>query len=234
LVDWFDFSRPTTPGELGLLPRTAVRAVRRRWWIGPVLKPREFPETRASLLASMQAGPGAASWREFFDRYSPAVYRIARLRGLAAHDAEDIVQQTMLLIARHIERFDYDRDRGRFRQWVRSIAESKITDYLRRPRGESELANIEVSTEVVDMEAAWAEQWKLQDLLWCLEEVAVDFAPRRVEAFRLYVMEGLPAAEVAQRTQLTVGHVYVTRTQIINRVRERMRELAEPTETTGA
>ena len=78
--------------------------------------------------------PRQSAWREFFECYAPPVYRVARLRGLSADDAEDIVQQVMLAVSQHIEGFRYDRDRGRFRQWVRRIAENKIVDLRRKPR----------------------------------------------------------------------------------------------------
>ena len=193
-----------------------------------MLRPREFPETRVSLLASLRDDPGQSDWREFFERYAPAVYRVARLRGIDKHDSDDIVQQVMMAIARHIDGFDYDRDRGSFRQWVRKIAENKIRDHRRSPRldatpmgGDWE----QWADERPSVETQWEQQWHLQDILFCLDEVADNIAPRRVEAFRLYVMEGLPASEVASRLKMTVGHVYVTRTQIINRVRRRMSRL---------
>ena len=193
-----------------------------------MLCPREFPETRASLLASLRDAPGQSDWREFFERYAPAVFRVARLRGIDKHDADDIVQQVMMAIARHIDGFDYDRDRGSFRQWVRRIAENKIRDHRRKPRLEGAAAWGELEQWPDDspsLETQWEQQWHLQDILFCLDEVADNIAPRRVEAFRLYVMEGLPASEVASRLKMTVGHVYVTRTQIINRVRLRMNRL---------
>lgn len=65
----------------------------------------------------------------------------------------------------------------------------------------------------------------MQDILFCLDEVAADLSLRRVEAFRLYMIEGLPAAEVAARLDMSVGHVYVTRTQVLNRIWARMSEL---------
>src|SRR5260221_27957 len=144
---------------------------------------------------------------------------------MSTHDADDIVQQAMMMIASQIERFNYDKNRGHFRQWVRSITENKIIDHFRKVRPTTGGISVQSADEAMNSDAIWDEQWKLQDLLLCLDEVAADFAPRRVEAFRLYVMDGLSAAEVAKRLEMSIGHVYVTRTQIINRVRQRMQRL---------
>jgi len=195
-----------------------------------MLKPRDFPETRASLLATIQSDGTATAWHEFFDRYAPAVQRVALLRGLEAHDADDVVQQVMLAIMGHIERFNYDRDRGRFRQWVRTIAENKIRDLRRadlaRTRGEERLE----SDCEIDAEKLWQEQWYLQDILFCLDEVAADFAPRQIEAFRLVVMEDATVAAVATQLNMSPGQIYSSRAQILCRIRERLTTLNTETE----
>ena len=195
-----------------------------------VLQPSGFPETRPSLLANLgEDPPGQSAWREFFERYAPAVYRVARLRGLADPDADDIVQQVMMSVSSHIGAFCYDRDRGRFRQWVRTIAENKINELGRRKRitlVDSALLE-SCPDEQPGAEAVWQQEWQVQDMLWCLDQVAEDISPRRMQAFRMYALEGVPAAEVAGRLGMTVGHVYVTRHLVLNRVRQRMGELEE-------
>jgi RNA polymerase sigma factor (sigma-70 family) len=189
-----------------------------------MLKPREFPDTRPSLLGALR-GEDVERWREFFDQYAPAVYRVARLRGLATPDAEDVVQQVMLAVSQHIGGFQYDRDRGKFRQWVRRIAENRIIDLHRKRRATLDAGQFEPVDEEPTPDEVWEREWRWQDVLYCLDEVAKDLSLRRIEAFRLYVIEGLPAAEVAARLDMTVGHVYVTRTQVLNRIRERMSAL---------
>jgi RNA polymerase sigma factor (sigma-70 family) len=193
-----------------------------------MLQPRGFPETRASLLATLgDDARGQSAWREFFERYAPAVYRVARLRGLNEHDADDLVQQVMLAISAHIGDFHYDRDRGRFRHWVRTIAENKIKQQGRRRQPViSDAALLENCADAAPTaDEQWQREWQVQDMLWCLDEVAADISPRRMEAFRMYALEGVPAAEVAQRLGMTIGHVYVTRHLVLNRIREQMQKL---------
>jgi RNA polymerase sigma-70 factor (ECF subfamily) len=194
-----------------------------------MLEPRDFPDTRPSLLDTLRAGAtGQSGWREFFQQYGPAVFRVARRRGLDEHDAEDLVQQVMLAIAGHIDDFEYDRDCGRFRQWVKTIANNKIRDLFRRraagPHVEP-VADLDTrADEGPDLDELWEQEWRVQEILHCLDIVSTDFAPRRVEAFRLYVLEGLSAQETAQRLGMTRGHVYVTRAEVMARIRERIEQ----------
>ncbi|MCB9855172.1 MAG: sigma-70 family RNA polymerase sigma factor [Phycisphaerales bacterium] len=195
-----------------------------------MLQPKRFPDTRPSLIATLGEGPeGQSAWREFFSRYGPAIYRVARLRGLADEDADDIVQQVMVSISSHIGDFQYDRDRGRFRHWVRTITENKIRQNARR--GQLPVAaETDVSVCADDgptLEDVWDREWQLQDILWCLDQASEDISPRRMEAFRMYAIDGVPANEVAKRLDMSVGHVYVVRHLVLNMIRKRIKKLDE-------
>lgn len=192
-----------------------------------MLRPREFTDTRPSLLAALGGG-GDGAWHEFFGLYAPAVYRVARLRGLAGQDAEDIVQQTMVSILGHIEGFEYSRDRGRFRSWVRRIAENKIADHFRargaRGRAIESAGDAPERREETD-DSAWCNEWARQDLRHCLDQVAADVSPRRMEAFRLFVVKSATAAETAEILGMTIGAVYIARSVVMNELRRRMESL---------
>lgn len=194
-------------------------------------KHRHFPETRLSLLSRLRhdGSEGARGWREFFERYAPAVHRVARWRGLRAADADDIVQQTMMAVSAHIGDFRYDRDRGKFRQWVRTVAGNKIHDLLRRHRSrEGSCAHVRLDADgpdVPDEAEAWRTEWQVQDMLYCLDRVRDEIPPWRYEAFTMYVLEGVSAQETADALGMTLNHVYVTRTLVIKRIRKLMKEL---------
>lgn len=195
-----------------------------------MLEPREFPDTRPSLLDRLRtAGAQAVGWRELFASYAPAVYRVARHQGIPHHDAEDLVQQVMIAIAGHMEDFKYDREAGQFRQWVKTIANNKIRDHFRRRstgvKTEALPSADGAASDRPELEELWEKEWRVQEILRCLDQVAIDFAPRRVEAFRLYVLQGVSSEEAARQTGLTRGHVYVTRAEILARVRERINGL---------
>ena len=195
-----------------------------------VLVSRPFPETRVSLLETLRDGSGQAGWREFYERYAPAVYRVCRLRGLGPHDSEDVVQQVMVAIAGQVDRFEYDSSRGRFRSWVRRVTENKISDLVRRRPRETgdELALSTCADEHAAPDQAWEHEWQVQDILHCLHRVGRDIAPRRLEAFRLYVLEGVSATDTAEQLGMTTGHVYVIRNIVLNLIRDNLRELGSP------
>ena len=200
----------------------------------PVIRSSQFPDTRLSLLDTLSDGPmGQAAWREFFERYSPAIYRVSRMRGLAHENADDIVQQTMISISTHIGDFQYDRDRGKFRNWVQTIAENKIKALWRKrsmPNAQSGMLRNEPCDEP-SVDELWTQEWRIQDLLWCLDQVAKDVSPRKMEAFKKYALNGMPAKQVAEEMNMTTGNVYVTRHVILNRIREKAVQLDHDLDT---
>lgn len=196
-----------------------------------MLRASEFPDTRPSLIATLGGEIEVNSaWRDFFDRYAPAIYRVARMRGLSHDDADDIVQQTMVSISSHIGDFQYDRDRGRFRNWVRTITENKIKSaWRKRPGLQADTSLIDaISDDAPAIKDIWEDEWRMQDLIWCLDQVEKDITPRKMEAFRKYVLEGVPAEEVARQMGMSVGNVYVTRHTVLSKIRKKAAELGDP------
>lgn len=191
---------------------------------------RPFPETRPSLLEAVRRTENDAGWSAFYRSYAPAIFRVARRRGVPVPEAEDIVQQVMLTLSHHLQTFEYQRDRGRFRTWVQRVTETKMIDAARRRRASARPA-LSLTHDNADcladhsLQEAWEREWKLQDILHCLRECQRNIAPRTLEAFELYVIEGRSAQEVAERLDMTANQVHVIRHQIIARLRDRLEEL---------
>lgn len=187
-----------------------------------------FPRTSTSLLQALGGQPDSSVWREFFRHYAPPVFRIAKLRGLQTMDAEDIVQDVMVVIAKQISSFNYSRDRGRFRDWVRRITDHKIVDLIRRQRTRSAAAlgdNCPVGDNYATIDQYWERQWQLQDLEYCLERISGRISERRLAAFRMYVLDGVSASNTARTLNMQVGYVYANRNQILNLIKAEMNKL---------
>ena len=89
--------------------------------------------TRASLLARRHNGADPMAWTDFFERYWPLVFSIARQRGCSRNTAEDVVQDVMLAVFERKAVFRHDPSRGRFRDWLGGVVRRKVTARRRAP-----------------------------------------------------------------------------------------------------
>jgi DNA-directed RNA polymerase specialized sigma24 family protein len=79
--------------------------------------------------------------------------------------------------------------------------------------------------DIPSFDDLWQQEWALQDVYWCLDQIARDISPRRMQAFRLYVLEGISAQDTAAAVSMTVNHVYLVRHQVLHMIRKRLHGL---------
>src|SRR5262252_7523567 len=86
--------------------------------------------TRYSLLSRLQNRDDDESWKDFFETYWRFIYSVAIKSGLTEPEAQDVVQETVISVAKHIRKFKRDRSLGSFKGWLRNIIRWRIADQL--------------------------------------------------------------------------------------------------------
>src|SRR6185295_15351572 len=94
----------------------------------------EFIPTRKSLLTRLKNWDDQEGWREFFDTYWRLIYSVAVKSGFNDAEAQDLVQDTVISVAKKMRHFHYDPSVGSFKAWLLLITRSRITDRLRKKR----------------------------------------------------------------------------------------------------
>ena len=90
--------------------------------------------TRASLLLRIKNQRDAKAWAEFDSIYRPILRRYANAWRLPEEEAQDVIQNCMLAIHKHIAGFDYDPKKGRFRAWLKTMVCNRVKNLLRDRR----------------------------------------------------------------------------------------------------
>ena len=91
-----------------------------------------FPETRASLLLRLPNASDLAAWDEFVSLYSPCVVRVVTRAGMQQADAENVLQEFLLRVAKSTELWRNRTERGGFRPWLLRIAKNETINLLTR------------------------------------------------------------------------------------------------------
>ena len=66
--------------------------------------------TRQSLLSRLKDWDDQDSWRDFFELYWRLIFDVARKSGLSETDAQDVVQETIMAVAKQMPEFRYGRN----------------------------------------------------------------------------------------------------------------------------
>ena len=77
--------------------------------------PDRWIPTRRSLISRLRNWEDHTSWQEFFDTYWKLIYAVALKSGLNNTEAEDVVQETVLSIAKKMPSYEYDPARCSFK-----------------------------------------------------------------------------------------------------------------------
>src|SRR5437016_802251 len=77
--------------------------------------------TRQSLLNRLKDWGDQASWQDFFDTYWQLIYNVAIKAGLTDTEAQEVVQETIIAVAKNIGDFKTDPGHGSFGAWLMQL-----------------------------------------------------------------------------------------------------------------
>jgi RNA polymerase sigma factor (sigma-70 family) len=181
--------------------------------------------TQATLLEQLRDGKAAMAWDEFFQRYWRLIYAGARRRGCGQHTAEEIVQEVLLTVFQKRDVFHYDPQRGRFRDWLRTVVANAVAEHRRGPaqRVRAQGGSEDHLPEPADNhppDQAWDDAFEESLLAALLEVVRREVAPETYQAFELLALKELSGRQVARLTGLSRNAVYLARRRVLRRLRE--------------
>jgi RNA polymerase sigma factor (sigma-70 family) len=187
----------------------------------------ELIPTRQSLLCRLRDWEDQESWREFFHSYWKLIYSVAIRAGLGDAEAQDIVQETILSVAKRMPDFRYDPALGSFKSWLLLITRRRIADHLRK-RGREPAWAAPTSGETgrtaaidripapppQDLGVIWDEEWENNLLRTALDRVRQKVDPKQFQIFDCYVLKNWPVRDVTKMLKVTAGQVYLAKHRI--------------------
>lgn len=173
--------------------------------------------TTETLLKGLAEG-NEGRWARFYRDYAPFLEDfVVRKFPLSHEDAEEIVSDTLIDIAKMMPTYRYDKaKKGAFHSLLLKIAQNKAIDRLRKlKRTAEELAKF--AAEPITLSE---DDWRREIYNAALRRVMADASIQDSTkiAFRRHVQLGESAAEVAADLGLEVNALY----QIKNRMKEKI------------
>jgi RNA polymerase sigma-70 factor (ECF subfamily) len=194
--------------------------------------------TRRTLIQRLQCLDDQQGWQEFFETYWRLIYAVARRLGLNDAEAQDVVQETMISVARRMPGFHYDPEVGSFKSWLLLITRRRIADFQRRQmrqparRQEREANRTQTATvELVPDESAadfgtvWDEEWKAALFERALDCVKQRAGARQFQIFDCCVRKEWPVEQVARVLKVTPGQAYLAKHRISALIKKEIQRL---------
>ena len=197
--------------------------------------------TRASLLERLKDLEDQDSWQQFYTTYRRLIFGFATKHGLSGTEAEEVVQETVITVARNMPEFRYDPKRCSFKTWLFNLTLWRIRDQIRkrhpedpsihRKPGETDrTGTIErlPGPESERLAAIWEAEWKKDLFERALEKVRVAAVDeKQFQIFDLYALQAWPARKVARSLGVSLARVYFSKhhiSRLLNREVQRLKK----------
>lgn len=196
----------------------------------------DWSATRSSLLSRVKDWNDQESWRDFFDIYSKRIYHVALKAGLNAAEAQDVVQEVLVTVAKSIRDGKYDRAKGPFKGWLMNTTRWRINDAFgkRLPLSESSPNRYPEDTSTVDGIPAPDSQDVAglceKGLQMTLRETALLRIKGKVgllqyQIFDLYVEKGCAVAKIKDTLGVSATQVYLAKHRISRLLEKEIKRL---------
>ena len=202
------------------------------------MKSPDLIPTRESLLSRLQDWGDEDSWRDFFNTYWRLIYEVALKAGLSETEAKEVVQETVISVAKQMPTFRYDPARGKFKGWLLQITRRRISDLVRKrmqaagATGHTPLEQLGADhLESVpdpaadDLEAIWDQEWQRHHFDTAIQNVKKQVKPDQYQLFDLYVVQRWPARKITQTLGVSAGQVYLAKHRIGSLLKKEIRQL---------
>jgi RNA polymerase sigma-70 factor (ECF subfamily) len=213
--------------------------------------------TRPSLLKRLQSGDDSRGWQDFYGLYGPLIRNFARKAGLTEDEAEEVVQETAVSVARHLPGFTYDPKVCAFKTWLLNLAKWRVSDQLRKRRKgpvqfvaeeaaggwaspgavtgnlAEDTAQTPVAERVPDpalpeFGAEWDAAYEQHLLERALEAVKARISLKQFQIFDLLVLREWPVRQVAEALDVSAARVYLAKHRVGAALKKEMRKLNKP------
>lgn len=196
------------------------------------------------LLDRIQDLDDQDAWGEFFQFYWDLIIGWAKMNGCSDAMAQDVFQETIINLIRNLPEFEYDRKKGYFRSYLKTIVLRRVRDAFRREgKYVSELKVFDKDGEMlnntsedipdldnkndIDMDKHWLQTVLSQALQRSYSKV--DYLTYK--SFCLHVLEEMSVSEVADKIGVArERNIYEHKNRMLDIIKREFKTIIEAME----
>ncbi len=180
--------------------------------------------TSTTLLKTIGADANSSRWTEFVARYRPLMESFL-LSKFPDVDAEDVMQETLIVLARKLPDYKYAPDtKGHFRNYLLGILKNKAREEMKRQGKAAALAE-DVANNIEPNER----DWRISAYEVALQQLLADprHSERTRQIFIRTALKGESPVSVAALFGTTRNNVDQTKNRMTAELRELARRLVD-------
>jgi RNA polymerase sigma-70 factor (ECF subfamily) len=188
-------------------------------------------------LRRLKSWDDQESWADFFNTYWRLIHSAALKAGLNDAQAQDVVQDTIIVVAKKMKDFAYDRATDSFKGWLLYLTRKRIALEYRRKElarvtfGSSESTDWTLEANDLpdpagfDLQSVWEQEWERN--LWeaAITRVKKEVNAKQFQMFDLYTIKEKSAPEVARQLNVPVAQVYLAKHRISSLLKNELTRL---------
>ncbi|CAG0952140.1 hypothetical protein PHYC_00256 [Phycisphaerales bacterium] len=148
----------------------------------------------------------------------------ARRQGVQETDCDDVLQDVLLALARDIQKFEHDPQRGRFRGYLKTVTLHVVFKRFRQKGPAARPEEIDSSVQAASVDEAideqWESEWRTYHVRMAMEAIEAEFGEKDRAAFEHYAVAGRDAKSTAELLEMSVDQVYQAKSRISRRLAE--------------
>lgn len=198
-----------------------------------------FAQTRKSLIERLENWEDQKTWDDFYKTYWRLIHSVALKSGLSEDEAWDVVQETILTIAKQSKNKAYKAEAGSFKSWLLTATRWRIADRFQRrdqniskpsstsPESHRDTATMDRFSDPARpvLERLWDAEWAEHVTEIALRKVRDKVSPKQYQIFDCYVLKGWDVARVADHIGVSAAQIYVAKHRVGALVRKEISEL---------
>ncbi|MBK1832213.1 sigma-70 family RNA polymerase sigma factor [Verrucomicrobiaceae bacterium R5-34] len=200
-----------------------------------------YAHTRKSLIARLDNWEDQRTWDEFYKTYWKLIYAVGLKAGLRSDEAFDVVQETILSIAKQSKKNMYDPEKGSFKSWLMNMTRWRINDQFRKRKKDTAMSVSEWDddgrkTSIIDqledpqsgtLERLWDVEWKKNLADAALAKVKAQVSPKQYQIFDCYVIREWDAGKVQDHLGVSMSQVYLAKHRVGKILKKELAKLNE-------
>jgi RNA polymerase sigma-70 factor (ECF subfamily) len=152
--------------------------------------------TRQTLLNRATDPSDEQAWEDFVDYYEGFINMLLGKLKIFGSDADDLAQETLLSLWKHLERFKSDPQQATFRTWLSRIVRNKVLNHLRnhslrqqkKELLKSERLHLGLDFSESELDDIIEQEWKRYITQRALSNIESRFSGSAIEVFKLALL----------------------------------------------